>query len=137
MRGGRDSEELRTAMVAADCLYSPLRASAADLWTVEHVDQLIGLAKALNPKLRSYALLTMAPTHPGVTEATDAAEMLRDFTHLPLAETIVRDRKVFRDAMCDGKGVLEMSDPKAIAEMTALTEEISRAEVQSAETPVH
>ncbi|MDH5675252.1 MAG: AAA family ATPase [Myxococcales bacterium] len=136
--GGRDSEELRTAMVAADAMFSPLRASQADLWTAEHVDQLVGLAKSFNPALRAFVFLTMAPTNPRITEAADATEMLGEFQHLAVATSVVRDRKAYRDAMCEGKGAIELADPKAAAEIHALTAEVlSHEQVQSSEAPIH
>lgn len=135
--GGRDSEELRTAMVAADRMFSPIRASQADLWTIEHVDTLVGLAAAMNPTLEAYTLISMAPTNPRVTEADDASAMLNEFEHMKLAQTVVRDRKAFRDAMCEGKGVVELSDPKAIMEMKLLMEEVLRGEIQPTEEAVH
>jgi chromosome partitioning protein len=43
---GRDSEELRTAMVGAHHLYMPLKASQPDLETSLHMDELIKLPAA-------------------------------------------------------------------------------------------
>lgn len=129
--GGRDSEELRSAMVAADKLYSPVRASQSDLWTADHLNQLVALARGLNQNLQAYALLSMAPTNPRVNEAAEASEMLAEFKELQLANIVIRDRKVFRDAMVDGRGVVEMSDPKAIEELLALAKEIYGEQVQA------
>lgn len=129
--GGRDSEELRSAMVAADKLYSPVRASQSDLWTADHLNQLVALARGLNQNLQAYALLSMAPTNPRVNEAAEASEMLAEFKELQLANIVIRDRKVFRDAMVDGRGVFEMSDPKAIEELLALAKEIYGEQVQA------
>jgi len=36
----------------------------------------------------------------------------------------VRDRKVYRDAMSEGMGVVEMDNPKATKEMQDLKEEV-------------
>ena len=67
--GGRDSEELRSAMVAAQKLYTPLKASQPDLETTTNINQLVKLACGLNPNLKAYAVISMAPTHPAITEA--------------------------------------------------------------------
>jgi len=131
--GGRDSEEMRTAMVAADLMYSPIRASQSDLWTIEHVDELVMLAQGMNPDLRAFVLLSMAPTNPRVSEATDAVDMLSDFENLKMAKSVIRDRKVFRDAMCDGFGVIEMTDPKASVEINEFIQEVLSGEVQPSE----
>jgi cellulose biosynthesis protein BcsQ len=41
-----------------------------------------------------------------------------------LLNTFVRDRKIYRDAMSEGLGVIEMSNPKAKTEIQDLVREI-------------
>lgn len=124
--GGRDSKELRTALVAADVLYVPIQASQADLETLPHVNELVGLADGMNQGLRSFALLSLAPTNPTITEVRDAQELLEEFTELRLSPSIIRDRKVYRDALLEGRGVVEMSNNQAAAEIQLLAQEIFR-----------
>lgn len=83
--GGRDSKELRTGLFAADILYVPIRASQTDLETLPKVNELIGLARGMNPNLRAYALISMAPTNPMINEARDAQELIAEFAELKLA----------------------------------------------------
>lgn len=72
--GGYDSVELRTALVAADHLYSPVKASQSDLWTLEAMSQLLGEARELNPRLGAHLLLSMAPTtRPAARRKTPSA----------------------------------------------------------------
>jgi chromosome partitioning protein len=55
----------------------------------------------------------------------DAQDMLQNFENLGLAaKTIIRERKVYRDAIVEGKGVLEMANPKANNEIKSLVEEV-------------
>ncbi len=130
--GGRDSEELRSAMALADKLYSPAKASQSDLWTIDHLAKLVELAHGFNPRLEARVLISMAPTNPRITEEQDATEMLREFgERLTLSTCITRERKAYRDAMRDGKGVIELLDPKAIAEIEAIAKEIFGVEVQA------
>lgn len=121
--GGRDSKELRTAAAVADLMLVPTRASQADLETLPKVNEIIGLARALNPGLQAYAVLSMAPTNPVIREVEDAQELLAEFGELKLASTVVRDRKVFRDAHLGGKGVVEMNNGQAKAEIQLLADE--------------
>lgn len=121
--GGRDSKELRTAAAVADLMLVPTRASQADLETLPKVNELVGLARALNPGLQAYAVLSMAPTNPVIREVEDAQELLAEFDELKLASTVVRDRKVFRDALLGGKGVVEMDNGQAKAEIQLLADE--------------
>lgn len=118
--GGRDSKELRSALVVADILIVPLKASAPDLDTMEHVNELVSLARGLNPGLKAYALLSMAPSNPLVTEVADAKQFLVDFAELELAPVVIRDRKAYRDAILAGQGVVEGPNGQAKAEIQLL-----------------
>jgi chromosome partitioning protein len=126
--GGRDSEELRTALVAAQLVYVPLKASQPDLETSLHMNELIQLARGMNPGLKARALLSMAPTNPVINEATEAGELLAELPELVPSGVIVRERKVYRDAIAEGRGVMEMDNAKAIAEIEALAREIYETE---------
>ncbi len=121
---GRDSRELRTGMTAAHKLVVPFRPSQPDLDTLPNLQEIITQAKDLNPDLVVYGLITMAPTNPVVHEADEAREYLQDYPEIRLLNTIIRDRKVYRDAMSEGMGVVEMDNPKAIDEIKSLMEEI-------------
>lgn len=124
---GRDSRELRTGMTSANVLLVPFRPSQPDLDTLPKMQEIITQAKDLNPALKVLGLLTMAPTNPMVNEAQEATEYLEDYPEIKLLNTIVRDRKAYRDSMSDGTGVVEMSNPKAKDEINALLEEIINA----------
>ena len=123
--GGRDSEELRTAMVLADKLYSPAKASQSDLWTIDHLARLVELARGFNPHLEARVLISMAPTNPRINEEREAAEMLANFSErLALSSHVTRERKAYRDAMGEGRGVIEMTDNKAANEVALIAKEI-------------
>lgn len=121
---GRDSRELRTGMTAANILIVPFRPSQPDLDTLPKLQDIITQAKDLNPDLKVCGLLTMAPTNPAVHEIEEAQEYLQDYPEIVLLKTIVRDRKVYRDAMGEGLGVVEMNNPKAKQEIQDLVQEI-------------
>jgi len=121
---GRDSRELRTGMTAAHILLVPFRPSQPDLDTLPKLSEIIMQARDLNPELKVLGLLTMAPTNPVVNEAAQAREYLADYPEINLLQTVVRDRKIYRDAMSDGLGVVEMDNEKATAEISSLVEEM-------------
>ena len=122
--GGRDSEELRTALVAANVVYVPLRASQPDLETSVHMNELVTLARGMNQSLDARLIISMAPTNPVINEATQARELLRELPVFKLSDAIIWERKVYRDAISDGLGVIEMDNLKAIAEIDSLAKEI-------------
>jgi chromosome partitioning protein len=127
--GGRDSEELRTAMVGAHHLYMPLKASQPDLETSLHMDELVKLARGMNHDLQARTIISMAPTNPAINEAQEAMELLAELHEFTLSRAIVRERKIYRDAIAEGRGVIEMGNEKAIAEVETLAKEIYQLEV--------
>lgn len=121
---GRDSRELRTGMTAAHILIVPFRPSQPDLDTLGTMQDIITQAKDLNPELKVYGLVTMAPTNPAIQEEAQAREYLTDYPEIHLLNVIIRDRKVYRDCMSDGMGVVEMSNDKAKSEIQSLVKEV-------------
>jgi chromosome partitioning protein len=121
--GGRDSREMRSAMAVASLLLVPTKASQADLETFPKVNELIGMARGLNPELKAIAVLSVAPSNPVIREVENARELLAEFDQLELADTIIRDRKVYRDALLAGKGVTELDNSQARAEIQLLAQE--------------
>jgi chromosome partitioning protein len=121
---GRDSRELRTGMTGAHILIVPFRPSQPDLDTLPNMQEIIIQAKDLNPGLKVYGLITMAPTNPIIHEEADARECLKDYQEIKLLSTMIRDRKVYRDAMSDGLGAVEMDNIKAKTEIKKLVAEV-------------
>jgi len=112
---GRDSQSLRTGLTVADKFYCPIRASQADLETLPHICKIIEAAKDFNEHLISKAIISCAPTNPLINEVEEAKNLLSDFTeYLSLSKTFIRDRKIYRDALLQGKGVVELSNIKAV-----------------------
>ena len=120
---GRDSRELRTGMLAADVLVAPFRPSQPDLDTLPHLAEVVIQARDMNPDLKCYAVLTLAPSNPQIHEASEAKEYLADFPEFQLCKSIVRDRKAYRDTISEGAGVVEWKDGKAKAEIQLLVQE--------------
>lgn len=122
--GGRESNELRSAMLVANAVYIPIKASQFDIWTMVEMDQLVNAARGFNTSLEAWAVLSMAPTNPSIREGQEAREALCDFDNVRLAAATICERKAYRDASAAGRGVLELSNAKAAAEIRALGEEI-------------
>jgi len=124
---GRDSRELRTGMLAAHLLLIPFRPSQPDLDTLPKMQEIIVQAKDLNPALKVVGLLTMVPTNPVINEKQEAIEYLQDYQEISLLNTVIYDRKVYRDAMSNGIGVVETDNVKAKLEVQELVREICNA----------
>ncbi len=122
--GGRTegARDLRTAMSVADLFLCPVRASEMDLWTTYNVSDIVGDALVNNQRLRSYAVLSLAPTNPQTNETEDARQLVQQLPNLALCPVVIRERKIYRDAISAGRGVIEMGNPKATAEINAIGE---------------
>ena len=81
--------------------------------------------------------MIMAPTNPVIQEAEQAKECLQDYPEIQLLNTIVCDRKVYRNAMSDGFVVVEKNNPKSKAEVLSLMSEVFMVKRSAAEVPAH
>lgn len=126
--GGRDSEELRSALLVADRVVVPMAPSQFDLWSLASMAAMVRKAATLNPGMRARIVINRASTNPSVTETEEAREALSELDGLSLSDTLIRDRIAFRRATREGLGVVEMraKDAKAAAEITDLYREVFR-----------
>lgn len=121
---GHDSKELRTALLVADKLVVPFRPSQFDLDTLPHLNEVIDQAMSFNEKVQSYGLLTLAPTNPAIAEVQQANDYLKDYPLFKALKATIHDRKVYRDVVAEGKGVIESNNPKAVKEFTEFMQEV-------------
>ncbi|MDD5494472.1 MAG: AAA family ATPase [Dehalococcoidia bacterium] len=128
--GGRDSVELRAALVVAKRAYIPIQPSQFDIWTLNRMDELIETSKGFNPDLQAWVIISRSSTNPSVHESDDTMEIMGDFPNLGLARITIRDRIAYRKAAKDGMAVCELKpkDPKAVEEMEALYKEVFKDE---------
>ena len=124
--GGRDSVELRSALVVTEKAYIPIQPSQFDIWTLNQMDELVETAKAFNPDVQARVIISRSSTNPSVHESDDTGKLLDDFTNLDLADVTIRDRIAYRKAAKDGLAVTELKpkDSKAVEEMEALYREV-------------
>jgi chromosome partitioning protein len=133
--GGRDSVELRLAMLVSDRVVVPINLSAFNWWTLEKVDQLVAEARLSNPDLQATVLLNRAPGNPALRrrKVETAVERLHSaaFQNLSVLETVIVERTVFQDNEEFGLTAWEPSvlrgvvDANACGEVAALYKEIT------------
>lgn len=121
---GRDSQELRSALLAAEIFITPIRPSQMDLDTMSHISNVFNTALDYNETAKGYVLLNMCPTNIFVDEAHQAAELLNEYPSLTLISSRVCDRKIYRDTWGDSVTVQESENEKAKAEIQNLVEEV-------------
>lgn len=124
--GGRDSVELRSALVVTQKVYIPIQPSQFDIWTLNQMDELVETAKGFNPELQAKVIISRSSTNPSVHEAKDTCNLLGDFSNLGLAAGFICDRIAYRKAAKDGLSVIELKpkDPKAVEEMELFYQEV-------------
>lgn len=121
---GRDSRELRTGMTTSNIFLVPFRPSQPDLDTLLNLREIVIQARDFNPDLIIYGVITMASTNPVVNETSEAMDFFRDYPEFHLLSTVIMDRKIYRDAMSEGMGVVEMGNKKAVTEIQSLAREV-------------
>jgi len=124
--GGRDSPELRGALLVCDRAVFPLRPSQFDLWTLSRLNYLVELALEINEKLKAFVIINQCSPNPAVKEAEEMKEFLTEFENIKLLNTVICERIVFRRAALNGMSVTEYKpeDTKANEEIMSLYEEI-------------
>lgn len=126
--GGRDSVEMRSAMVIADKMVIPTRPSQFDVWTLTTMDQLVQDARARgNTNLSPIICINLASSNPSVREHAEVMELVREFETFTVSQSIIRERISFRRAAREGCSVSELvegDNRKAIYEITTLYNEI-------------
>jgi len=83
----------------------------------------VTLARGFNPDLIAQAVVSMAPANSAGREVAEARELLAEFDAIELADTVIRDRKAYRDALLEGVGVVELGNGQARAEIQLLAGE--------------
>ena len=121
---GRDSEEFRSALQVSDKLIVPTQPSQADVEVLPFVLKLFNTYHKVNEKLQPYLVVNKAPSNTSSTEVADSIELLGTLPKFKLLNTIIRDRKQFRDATIQGLSVMEMGSSKARDEFNDFLVEI-------------
>lgn len=124
--GGRDSPELRGALLVCNKAIFPLRPSQFDLWTLGRLNSLVEIALEINENLKAFVVINQCSPNPAVKEAEEMKEFLKEFDNIKLLKTTICERIVFRRAALNGMAVTEYKpeDLKAVEEMNSLYQEI-------------
>lgn len=121
---GRDSEVFREALLITDKLVVPTQASLLDLEVLPYIDEQIKTAQKDNEDLKAFVVINKAPTNPKSSEIEQAKSFIADYPNFKLLQTVLRDRKQFRDAIVESKSVSEMNSSKAKDELNEMLIEI-------------
>jgi chromosome partitioning protein len=131
---GRDSEELRSALLRADTVLIPVKPSGVDNNALNNMATLVTQSLRINPRMSVYGFLSSAPTTAKGQEITQARQAISEYPDILLLNALLSDRKIFRDTFAEGLGVTETngraeSDMRARAEVIALAVEVLHGEI--------
>ena len=123
--GGRDSKTFRSAIMAADILIIPCLPSSVDFWAAGDVIEILGEARTYR-EIQAYFILNQVI--PNTKLSVEIAEAMTEFEkEAKLLESVLCSRIVYKNSFAEGKGVLEMTDKKAQAEIESLYNEIEKS----------
>lgn len=116
--GGRDTTSQRSALCIADVLILPFKPSSIDIWTLVPIKQI--LDECINVHLKVYGVISQADAVG--RDNLEALEILKEFDEIQTLECTIGNRKAFRNAASEGRGVCELflEDRKASKEMRNL-----------------
>lgn len=123
---GRNSREFITSGVVADQIIAPLQCSQPDLDTLIELEQQIEAMRDLNPELKVFCLQSMATTNPVLrgNERKEFLDYMEEFPTIQALNSVICFRKIYRDCMSNGTGVVETNNAAAKAEIEELMNEV-------------
>jgi len=107
----------------ADIAIIPVQPSPMDLWATVHIERAISEARETNPELR--ALLVINQLESRTTLSKLVREVLNEIA-LPVADTAIRRRAIYRNSALEGKSVYGVGKrgADAVEELNSLIQEV-------------
>ena len=117
--GGRDTDALRVALLAADVLLIPVLPRAYDIWSISRLEGLMESAKNLGANFRAYAFINRRDK---TADCRESIEFLKNDENIKYLDLSFSDRVAYAKAGGVGRSVLEMKpkDKKACEELETL-----------------
>lgn len=122
---GKDSPEMRSALLAADLFLIPTQPTQADIDATINLSPIVETVSEYNEGMKTAVVVNRVTTHPWSTELEEAVEALKDYFSVILP-TAIHDRKAFRSSLSEGKSVVEGADRKAAREIQDLAQDIEK-----------
>ncbi len=124
--GGRDSVELRAALVVTELFLIPLRPSQFDVWTLPKLQELLSMVSPINPSIKPFVVANQV--HPTSFDRArlEMQNLLSGYPKIHLLKAMIGSRAAYQNAICEGLSVTEMlkKDTKANSEILGLYSEV-------------
>jgi chromosome partitioning protein len=111
--------------MTSDVVLVPVSKSAYDFWAMDNFLQKYKQAKAFRPDIKAFIVLNKFNEKQNVAkEVKEAIE--KEFSDIPLLQTVIHDRVAYTETITEGLGVLEYKDKKAKLEIENLYNEVEK-----------
>ncbi len=127
--GGRDSKEMRQALIISDLVIIPTLASGYDQAVLNKMLTLVEECSLINTRLKALILINRASPNPFLEKKiNDLKEYLNEKQipqNIKIAETIIYEREIYKNVVFEGKSVIELEENnKAKKEINMLYNEL-------------
>lgn len=134
--GGRDSKEMRKAMLNSNIIVIPTIPSQYDVRVLDHMLDIYGEVRELNENLLALVLVNRVSPNPflvkelqSLREYIDEAKNDRNLSDLVLMDSVIYERQAYKKAVIEGKSMKEFckNGDKAIADFEEFYSELLSA----------
>jgi len=117
------ASQTHEALQACDVALIPVQPSPVDLWATVHIEQAVEQAKKVNSQLLAWLIINQL--EPRTTLSRLVREAVAEID-IPVAETPVRRRAIYRSSVLEGKSVYNMGrrGADAVSELNQLIQEV-------------
>lgn len=131
--GGRDSKEMRKAMLNSNIIIIPVIASQYDVSVLDHMLEIYAEVKELNENLLALLLINRSSTNPFLSKELENLQKYinevkkeGNLTDLILLKSVIYERQAYKKAVVEGKSIKEFckSDDKALQDFEAFYKEL-------------
>lgn len=121
--GGRDSKEMRKAMLCSDVILIPTIASQYDVSVLDHMLDIYSEVKTLNENLLAIILVNRVSPNPFLIKELqnlkayiDETKKEKELDAVVLLESVIYERQAYKKAVVEGKSIKEycQSNDKAL-----------------------
>jgi chromosome partitioning protein len=115
--------QTHAALQACDVALIPVQPSPMDLWATVHIEQAVEQARTVNDRLAAWLVINQL--EPRTTLSRLVREAVAEID-IPVAETPIRRRAIYRSSVLEGKSVYDMGSrgAEAVNELNQLIQEV-------------
>ncbi|NDJ28043.1 chromosome partitioning protein ParA [Campylobacter sp. MIT 12-8780] len=130
--GGRDSKEMRKAMLKSNIIIIPTIPSQYDVPVLEHMLEIYDDSRQINSNLLAFVLINRSSPNPflakdleNLREFINTTKAEKGLENVILLENALYERQAYRKAVIDGKSIREFCTPneKALSDFEAFYKE--------------